>query len=50
MFVMLFKSAWSRMSNWVVDRLLGSLARVSALSHDDDMCLLLRIEVPRGSK
>jgi hypothetical protein len=40
---------WARgVSNWAVDRVLGSLAHVSALTPDDDMCLLLRIEIPRS--
>ncbi len=48
MFALFLKSGWSRVSNWVVDRALGSLARVSVLTADHDMCLLLRVEVPRG--
>ena len=48
MFALVLKSGWSRVSNWVVDRALGSLTRVSAIVADDDMCLLMRVEVPRG--
>jgi hypothetical protein len=50
MLVFALKSGWSRVSNWVVDRALGSLTRVSAIVADDDMCLLLRVEMPRGSQ
>jgi hypothetical protein len=49
MFALILKSGWTRVSNWVVDWLLGSVVRASALNVDDDMCLLLRVEVPRGS-
>jgi hypothetical protein len=47
MLVLALKSGWARVSNWAVERALGSLARVSVLTADDDMCLLLRVEVPR---
>jgi hypothetical protein len=48
MFVLMFKSGWVRISNWAVETVLGSLARVSVLTLDDDMRLLLRVEVPRS--
>jgi hypothetical protein len=48
MLMLMLKSGWAQVSNWAVDRALGSLVRVAALSHDDDMCLLLRVEVPRS--
>jgi hypothetical protein len=55
MLMRVLKSNWisvaswaSGVSNWAVDRVLGSLASVSALMPDDDMCLLLRVEIPRS--
>jgi hypothetical protein len=37
------QSVLNRLTAWG----LGSLARVTELSADEDMCLLLRVEVPR---
>jgi hypothetical protein len=48
MFVLALKSVWARVANWAVESVLGSLARVSKLTADDDMCLLLRVELPRA--
>jgi hypothetical protein len=47
MFVLALKSICARAANWAVESVLGSLARVSNLTTDDDMCLLLRVELPR---
>ena len=33
----------------ILDRALGSLSRATRMTADDDMCLLLRVEVPRSA-
>jgi hypothetical protein len=43
MLILLLKSMLTALSVWS----LGSLARVADLSADADMCLLLRLELPR---
>jgi hypothetical protein len=49
MFALMFQSGCTRISNWAVEYVLGSLARVAVLTLDDDMCLLLRVEMPRSN-
>jgi hypothetical protein len=43
MIMLLFQSMLTALSDWA----LGSLARVADLTADAEMCLLLRLEVPR---
>jgi hypothetical protein len=39
----------AKLKDWVEDRVLGSLSRTASMAADGDMCLLLRIEVPRSA-
>jgi hypothetical protein len=48
MLMVVLKSGLVRVWSWAVECVLGSLARVSVLTADHDMCLLLRVEMPRG--
>jgi hypothetical protein len=49
MLVLVLKSTLERLTNWVATLALGSLTRAADLSADADMCLLLRVEVPRSA-
>jgi hypothetical protein len=49
MLVLVLKSKLEQLTSWVAAIALGSLARVADLSADADMCLLLRVEVPRSA-
>jgi hypothetical protein len=49
MLLLLVKSKLAQFAGWIADRLLGPLARAANLVADDDMCLLLRVEVPRSA-
>jgi hypothetical protein len=47
MLMLLVKSKLAQLSARVADQVLGPLSRATRLTADADMCLLLRIEVPR---
>ena len=53
MLVLKLKSKLTQSSAKIVDRILdralGSLSRATRMTADDDMCLLLRVEVPRSA-
>lgn len=53
MLLLILKSNLSQfaanLTDWVSDRVLGSLSRATRMTADDDMRLLLRVEVPRST-
>ena len=53
MLVLMLKSKLEQWTNWVAALALGpslaGVARLADLSTDADMCLLLRVEVPRSA-
>jgi hypothetical protein len=49
MLMLLLTSKFPQLMERVEALALGSLARVTVLAADADMCLLMRLEVPRGA-
>ena len=48
MLVVIVKAKLEQVVAWLAGVVLGSVARVTDLSVDADMALLLRVELPRG--